>query len=169
MELHPWEYKEQFTVRLTSFAAQTILLPRQFTNVRAIYLVEDGYVGYNGAVSAGYYLNIQAQNVTTPAVNNDNVRGQLVFVDVLNPHTSYSEPRLIATGNNATLQSFTIEGRLSTGAAPAITEACLVFTVVMHLPVTVYEEVRRKLASWMANGPQIKGPDPRAEYRKQPF
>ena len=150
----PWQKARQVTVRVTSGSLTEVILNDTLLNVEEIRLDEIMITGFNSATSASCYVDISAPNLSNGYVTNENRRGFLVPIDVLNPHTYYSRPRLVATSEGVNLNRFHISISMATGVAATLTEASLVLTFVMSRPKEEIRAYREKMA--MMDLPSIK-------------
>ena len=156
-EIEKWQKAEQVCVRVTSGSPTKIVLNKAYENVQEIRLDEVMITGFNGGVSAACYVQLEAQGLSNSGCNNENRRGLLVPIDVLNPGTFYSRPRQVATSEGITVNQFELSILLaSTGAAATLTEGTFVFTFVMHKPATEIAAYRQKVA--MMDAPSIRDP-----------
>jgi hypothetical protein len=153
-EIQIWQKAMQVTVRVTSGAWTEIVLNKTLEDVEEIRLDEIMITGFNSATSASCYVNLEANNLANGYINNENKRGLLVPIDVLNPHTFYSRPRLLATSEGVNLNRFGLTITMPNGTAATLTEASLVLTFVMHKPKEEIRAYREKMA--MMEVPSIK-------------
>jgi hypothetical protein len=153
-EIMPWQKAVQVCVRVTSGAWTEIILNKTLEDVEEIRLDEIMITGFNSATSASCYVNVEASSIANGYVNNENKRGLLVPIDVLNPHTYYSRPRLLATSEGVNLNRFGLTITMPSGTAATLTEASLVFTFVMSRPKEEIRAYREKMA--MMEVPSIK-------------
>lgn len=150
----PWQKAIQVTVRVTTGALTEIILNKTLEDVEEIRLDEIMITGFNSATSAACYVNVEANNIANGYVNNENRRGLLVPIDVNNPHTYYSRPRLLATSEGVNLNRFGLTISMPSGTAATLTEASLVLTFVVSRPKEEIRAYREKMA--MMDLPSIK-------------
>ena len=133
-EIGKHQYAKQVSMRLTTGADQNVVFSKTFEDVEQVWLDEIMITGFNGGTSASCYVNININGLAKSGINNENNPGMLVPVDVLNPHTVYSRPRVLAEGSLVNINSLSVSIRLPTGAAVALTEASICLTFVMRRP-----------------------------------
>lgn len=145
-EIEKWQTTAQVTVRVTSGAEQNIVFSNRYSNVEEIRLTEVQVTGFNGGVSGAFYLKLGLNGFTRSYVDNEAQSGVLIPVDVLNPHTVYSNPRTIAKADKVNFNQFRMSMVLANGATVAVTEACFVFTVVMRKSPEELAEYRKMMS-----------------------
>lgn len=161
-EIQANQYKQVVNVRLTTNGAeQTIMLNKQIVNVEEIRLSEVLAVNWNGAVSAGAYLDIQGPQVNSVSCSDNNRPGSLVLVDINTPHIVYAN-KLLAVSQLGTVNSFRVSLTLASGAPVTFTELYLILTFVCRSPVDGSAAARAFTSA--LDIPQMKGPDPRQTF-----
>ena len=161
-EIEKWQNAQTFTVKLSS-AREKVKIPQQYQRVQEIRLDEQMFINFNAGVSGVTYLNLKIQDAEQASRNNQNIPGTALIVDVLNPHTVYSRPRvLVKSHGSSTVSDFDLELRDDQGNLVTFASAILVFTVVMRKTLNELEEYRRMEA--LVTPPAIKGVDPRTTY-----
>lgn len=147
-EIEEWQKAKQFNVRLTTNGQATqITLSDKFDQVEEIRLDECMFTGFNGGTSGAVYLEFTSNGFNSSIPNNEAKSGVLLMVDVLNPHTTFQRPKLLARGHLLTLNSFQIRIVLPSGAAVAFTEASFSLTAVCRKGADEIAEVRRLKAT----------------------
>ena len=161
-EIEKWQTSQTFTVKLTS-ASQKVKIPQQYQRVQEIRLDEQMFINFNAGTSGVAYLNLKIRDAEQASRNNQNIPGTAILVDVLNPHTVYSRPRvMVKSHGSTTVADFDLELRDDQGALVTFNTCILVFTVVMRKSLSELEEYRRMEA--LVTPPAIKGVDPRTTY-----
>lgn len=162
-DLQPWEKGREITVRVTSGTRQRIQLPTTFDDVTEIRLDQFQITNFDGGTSGSCYLRITADGLHPGTVNNENMTGILLMVDVLTPQTVFNRPRVIGlAGGNYSFNEFQIEIVKPDGTILTLDEACFVITVVMRKPKT--EMLQYRQLEQMTKWPQMKGPDPPVQF-----
>ena len=133
-EIQNWQHTKQFSLRVTSGAVQQLSLSDIFHDCEEVWLDEFLITGFNGGASGACYMKVDASNFTQGARNNEQVRGTMLSVDVLNPHVVFQRPRVVLRSSMSTLQTLEFSLFLSDGTPVAFTEANFHFTVVMRKP-----------------------------------
>lgn len=141
-EIEKWQKATQVTIRVTSGAKQTIQLAKQLADVEEIRLDEFMITGFNGGTSGSFYMDMQVPGFTDAFVSNETKRGTLLGLDVLNPKTYYSRPKVLYKSHPVTMNQFLFELMLPNGSTPALTEGIFIFTVVQRKPLEEQEEYR---------------------------
>jgi len=160
-EIKKWQKARMVTVRLTTNGNLTrISLPVQHQKVQEVRLDEVHFTGFNGGASAGCYLKLDVQGMSEAYANNESRPGMLLSVDVLNPHTVYSRPKMMLESDGSTVQAFNLSIMMPNGTAATFTECNLYFTFVLELSAMEIDEFRAKRA--MLSYPPTNRVDPRA-------
>lgn len=141
-EIEDWQIARTVQIRLTSGAQQQVTLNQKFEAVEEIRLTEFMITNFNGGVSAMAYLNVDISGATHAVTNNTATPGMMLMMDVLNPHTVYSNPATMLKGNLTSVNSFGISLRLPTGAAVTFTEAVFTMTFVCRRSPDSLAEIR---------------------------
>ncbi len=147
-EIQEWQEAKTVFVRLTgSGAQQNVVIGNKFDNVEEVWVDEVMVTGFNGGVSAAAYLNVTINGMHPGSANNEAKPGVLVMVDVLNPHTVYQRPRVVAKGHMVSVNTLKVSLNLPSGVAATFTEAAFTLTLVCRKTADQLEEVRRLKAS----------------------
>jgi hypothetical protein len=144
-EIEDWQIARTIVVRMTVGTSQKIDLSNLFDQVEEIRLTESFVTNFQGGINGTGYLELDIMGLNNVIVSNERRKGVLIMVDNLNPHSIYSNPRIIATGGLTSIQSFQCRFLDSTAAAAPVTfdEAVFVFTFVCRRPVESIAEVRK--------------------------
>lgn len=154
------QYTRQLNVRIvTNGNEQTVTLSKQFQDLDELRLDEIMVTGFNSGTSAACYLQVNQRGLSSPAISDNNVPGTLLMVDVLNPHTVFQRPKVIAVSQLGTIASFRMSVKMPDGTPATFTELSMILTAVMRKP-------GRASVQQMAydSTPQIKGVDPRSTF-----
>lgn len=155
-EIEEWQHKRQVFVRLTTNGASRIItLPHIFERVEEIRLDEILVTNFQGGVAGSAYLNLNGQGLTTNSVSLDRRPGSLILVSPLTPHLQYNNPRVLALGNMATVNSFELSFITVAGVPVTFDEMDLVLTFVCRKSEDQMEQVRKMKAA-MHYPPSIK-------------
>ena len=145
-EIEKWQYQRHVTIRVTNGNLQNINLGDKFADVEEVRLKEYMFTGFNGGVSSAVYCNFQLQGLRHMITNNENQRGFLLMVDVLQPHTVYDDARGIVKGEMANVNQLKLDITLPNGTVPTFTEASFVLVLVMRKSAEEIQSWRMKRA-----------------------
>lgn len=143
-EIEDWQTAKQVYVRLENNANNVnITLNNKFDQVEEIRLDEVLVTGWNGGVSSCAYVRIDCNNMSAVTTNNEARAGVLVMVDVNNPHTVYSRPRVLTRGHLVSVNSFQLSIVLPDGTPVNFTEIGLCLTLVCRKGADELEAIRK--------------------------
>lgn len=147
-ETEDWQEAHDASVRITGSGANSIIhLARIYDDVEEVRLNEVLVTGFNGGTSGAFYLQVSHNGLNPSVINNENNKGVLIPVDVLNPHSIYQRPRTIMKGDQVNLQQFELGCVMPDNSVATFTEAVFVFTIVVRKSPDQIAEVRRLKAS----------------------